>query len=165
MSTALTRAEDAPTHKLTIKLDEGSYKVFYLTEKEADWMAKNINSPDRFISLPKSIDSEAPSFYPKTWARMGKMTHEEIESRRNRYVNPEKIIDAEKEKKQKEETALVRSWIDGHPTEYESLLNKALETLSGRPGMWHSASKGVKKSLVQWEAWRMVYEMVTPESA
>lgn len=154
MTTELATTQDAPTHRLTIKLEDGSYKIFHLNEKQAEWLAQNINSPDRFIVLPKNVDKDAPQFYPKTWATLERMSAEEIEQRRSRYA---KAVQTEQEKaaeaKKREEQKVVRAWIDANPEEFADMRKKAAEKLASMPGIFHAASDGTKRSLVYFEAW------------
>jgi hypothetical protein len=154
MTNELATAQDAPTHRLTIKLEDGSYRLFHLNEKQAEWLAQNINSPDRFIVLPKTVDKDAPQFYPKTWATLERMSEEEVEQRRNRYI---KAVQTEQEKeaeaKKREDQKAVRAWIDANTDEFEGMRRMAAEKLAGSPGMFHAASDGVKRSLIYFEAW------------
>lgn len=158
MTTELATAQDAPTHRLSIKLEDGSYRTFHLSEKQAEWLAQNINSPDRFIVLPKSVDKDAPQFYPKTWATLERMSDDEIRARANRHRkairSAEELADEEQKKK---DQATVREWIASHPEEFEAMKQQAETKLKGSPGMFHAASDGTKQSLIYWEAMRAVY--------
>lgn len=160
MTTSIITQQDIPSHRLSIKIfedeDGQEHRVFYLNEKQAEWLAKNINSADRFIVLPKEVDPNAPSFYPKTWARMEKMTNEEIEARRDKYMNIVDKIKDENIKKERSEAAMkVRKWIQDHPTEWEdSLLLTEAELKSNKGGHYSFASENIKKSLVWYESMR-----------
>lgn len=158
MTHELATAQDAPTHRLSIKLEDGSYRTFHLSEKQAEWLAQNINSPDRFIVLPKSVDKDAPQFYPKTWATLERMSDEEIAARANRY---RKAIQSAEEKadeeQKKKDQAVVRDWIAANPEEFEAMKQQAETKLKNSPGMFHAASAGTKESLIFWEAMRAVY--------
>lgn len=158
MTHDLATAQDVPTHRLSIKLEDGSYRTFHLSEKQAEWMAQNINSADRFIVLPKSVDKDAPQFYPKTWATLERMTDDEIAARSNRYRKAIRSAEekADEEQKKKDQ-ALVREWIETHPKEFEVMKDQATEKLTKNPGMFHAASTGTKQSLIYWEAVRSVY--------
>lgn len=158
MTHELATAQDTPTHRLNIKLEDGSYRVFHLSEKQAEWMAQNINSPDRFIVLPKSVDKDAPQFYPKTWATLERMTEDEIAARSNRYrkaiETAEEKADAEQKRKDQE---TVRAWIESHADDFAAMKEQAETKLRNTPGIFHAASEGTKESLIYWEAVRAVY--------
>lgn len=158
MTRELATAQDAPTHRLSIKLEDGSYRTFHLSEKQAEWLSQNINSPDRFIILPKSVDKDAPQFYPKTWATLERMSDDEIAARSNRYRKAIKTAEekADEEQKRKDQET-VREWIASHPEEFESMKQQAETKLRNTPGMFHAASEGTKVSLIYWEAVRAVY--------
>lgn len=158
MTNELATAQDAPTHRLSIKLEDGSYRTFHLSEKQAEWLAQNINSPDRFIVLPKSVDKDAPQFYPKTWATLERMSDEEIRARANRHRkairSAEELADEEQKKK---DQATVRAWIEANPKEFEAMKEQAAMKLRNSPGMFHAASEGTKESLIYWQAMRDLY--------
>lgn len=158
MTHEISTTKDTPTHRLNIKLEDGSYRTFHLSESQADWLAKNINSPDRFIVLPKSVDKDAPQFYPKTWATLERMSDDEIAARKNRYMKSIQTAEekADEEQKKKDQ-ALVREWIETHPKEFEVMKDQATEKLTKNTGMFHAASTGTKQSLIYWEAVRSVY--------
>lgn len=154
----LVSAKDTPTHKLIVKLEDGTFKTFYLTEKEATWMASVINGVDRFIVLPKTIDPAAPSFYPKQGATMSRMSREELDARATRYINMAKPVrDEEVEKAKAESTAKVRAWVKEHPQEFEQMEREAEERLAAQKGMFHIASKNVKRNLIRYEALRALW--------
>jgi hypothetical protein len=154
MTTELATEQDAPTHKLIIKLEDGQHRMFYLNEKQAEWLAQNINSQDRFIVLPKTVDPDSPQFYPKTWATLERMSDDEIEQRRSRY---RKAVQTEEQKaeerKKREDQKAVRAWIDANPEEFGAMRKTAAEKLARSPGIFHSASEGTQRSLVYFEAW------------
>lgn len=159
----LVTEQGVPTHRLIVKLDDGTFKTFFLTEKEADWMANHINSSDQFIKLPRSVDPNAPSFYPKRGAWMEKMTREEIQSRAESYARSKAVTDVkneEEEKKKREMSEKVKKWITENPGGWEKKLDEAAKELSGKKGIFHSASKETKKNLVKFHAMYLVSEMI-----
>ena len=112
------------THKLTVKLeDQGQFTNFYLTEQEADWISKTINGPEQFIVLPKAVDPDAPSFYPKRGAWLERMDPRE----RERQMKEKAIrqADAEREEREAEErkalSIATNQWIKEHPKQYEDV--------------------------------------------
>lgn len=158
MTQELATAQDTPTHRLSIKLDDGSYRTFHLSEKQAEWLAQNINSPDRFIVLPKTVDKDAPQFYPKTWATLERMSDDEIAARSNRYRKAMQSAEAKADLEQKrKDQEVVRAWIEAHPEEFAAMKEEAAVRLRQSKGMFHAASAGTKDSLIHWEAMRAVY--------
>ena len=163
--TQLIRAEDAPTHKMTVKLEDGTYRVFHLTEKEAVWFADNINSvhPNiAFTNAHRHIDPNAPSFYPKRGAWLERMSRAEVEERHRRYVQSKRAeVDAEEAERAKaERSKAIRAWVKANPEEFARMEREAAERLLQGRGMYHSASKPVKQYLAHYEALRAVDELL-----
>lgn len=154
----LVTLKDVPTHRLTVKLEDGSFKVFYITEQEAVWLTKSINSVEPNLILPKSIDPAAPSFYPKRGSWMERMTKEEITARSRRYAHTTSTIrDQVSESRKKEDNAKARAWIEANPEQFLIMQREAEKKLNDSKGIYHSASDGTKACLIKYEALRNVY--------
>lgn len=161
MTQEIITQRDMPTHKLTVKKEDGTYRQFYLNQKQAEWMAKNINSVEPFIVLPKDVDPNSPQFYPKRGADMEKLSEDDLDRLRRKYQNStqaREVRDEEEERKKHENTEAVRQWMSDNPKEFEKLLDEATKNLTSRKGIFHSASKNVKKTLIMFEAMRYVSE-------
>ena len=66
----LAKLQDSPTHRLSVKLDDGTFKLIYLRKDQAKSILKNINSRDQFIV----IEEEA---HPKFSCRVVKLTEKD----------------------------------------------------------------------------------------
>lgn len=164
MTYSLVTAKDIPTHKLMLKLEDGSFRTFYLTAQEAEWVARNINSMDQFIQLPKTVDANFPSFYPKRGAWMERMPKEEAEARQRRFVG-QGVGNVQEDAAKKEREAKVKEWIEGNPEAFDLMKQEAKERLKKGNGMYNIASRGTQKHLERYEAIRAVHLFLSPPSA
>lgn len=152
----LVTSKGTPTHRLTVKLEDGTFRTFYLLEQEAEWIATAVNGVDPFIVLPKTIDPAAPSFYPKRGAWLERMKPEEVEARQRRYAPP---APAEVAAETAAARAAAKEWIAKHSADFDRLQVIAHGTLEkSGGGFFRMASKGVRASLAKFEAQRRVYE-------
>lgn len=164
----LIRAEDTPTHKLVVRLDDGTFRAFYLTEEEAVWVARNINTVEPNLVLPRSIDPNAPSFYPKRGAWMERMSQAEIATRRARYADKARASvsvggSEAAEAAKREKSSRIRAWVKGHPGDFERMQHEAEDRLRNGKGMFNSASRGVRRNLVRFEAYRAVDDLLSKQ--
>lgn len=160
MTKELVTSADIPSHKLTVKTEDGRFKVFYCTEKQATIIRNGINGADKFLCLPKDIDKDAPTFYPKYGACLEKISKEELESRKKRYdTTVSKVNEQEQEKAKKFESAKVDEWITANPEGWKISLKAAAEKLSSTP-IFKSASEVVQSVLVRMEARRNVHDQI-----
>lgn len=161
-STSLTSPQDQPTHRLTLKLEDGTFRTFFLTPKEAEWMARNINSNDPFIQLPAAVDPAAPSFYPKRGAWMERMSAEEIAARKKRYSVPAETKEDYTKKKRNQE---VIAWSKNNPVEYGRMVLAARERLRKGGGFFLLASRNSQEFLIKYEAMHAAEEHLFPSSS
>lgn len=158
---ALITEENFPTHKLTVKLEDNTYRVFYLNKNQAKWMHQNINGVEQFICLPVDIDPDSPTFYPKRGAWMEKIKQHELDRMRQAYeVEGEKSIDEEEKKEREVKARAVRNWIEENPKEWEKLLDRATKELTSSAGIFNSASKTTRKHLIKFHAMALVADEV-----
>lgn len=152
--TDIVTQKDTPTHRLTVKLEDGTFRTFRLTKTEAAWLADNINSNDPFIVLPQTIDPRAPSFYPKRGATLEAMTDQEIQDARRRYAPPsggagELAVDREARMEREAATA---AWVASHDIEFKRMEDSAQKYLSVTSPFYKAASRGVRKTLAHHHA-------------
>jgi hypothetical protein len=161
MTKELVTAADIPTHKLTVKTEDGRFKVFYVSEKQAIVLRAGINGNDKFICLSKDVDKDAPSFYPKWGACLEKISREEAESRMRRYENTvSSVIDEQKEQAKKFESEKVDAWIQQNPEAWEQKRKDAFVKLKSG-NMFSGASEVVQSVLIRMEARRIVHAEIT----
>lgn len=162
--TQLITQKDMPTHKLIVKLEDGTFRHFYLNPRQAQAIANSINGIEQFICLPKDIDSNSPTFYPKRGAWMEKMSKEELQARLEAYGRSKAVVDAKteaEEAEKREQSRMVRAWVDAHPQEWKKYLEQAAKELPNKLKIFNSASKGAKKSLIKAEAMSLVGDLLT----
>lgn len=161
MNQELATQADIPSHKLTLKREDGTFKQFYLTEKQAFVISKTINAPDQFIVLPKDIDRDSPSFYPKRGAWLERISKDEQEARMKKY---DRAVDAVAEAKQEEakkfESGKVDKWIEENPEAWEQKKQDAFVKMKSGT-LFNGASDVVQSVLVRMEARRMVHADIT----
>lgn len=159
-STSLVTDKDVPTHRLTLKLEDGSFRTFHLTPAEADWMARNINSVDPFIQLPKSVDPNGPSFYPKRGAWMERMSADEMQARRTRHTAA--AAPKENDVERKKRNASISKWIAANPKEYEKLRAESQQRLEQQGGFYKIAKRATREHLARYEAMRAIEAILFP---
>ena len=167
-STAIIGAKDFPTHKLTVRLEDGTFRIFRLNGRQAQFIVEHINSVEQFIVLPRDIDPDAPTAYPKRGAWVEKMSAEELEAGRRRYADSTRaFMNAEQEAAvsaaRAERTKAIRAWIGKHPEHFERMKMRAAAALVVAGGMYHHASKSVKASLAHYEAMRAVDDILAKQ--
>lgn len=159
MNRDVVTAKRMVSHRLIIKLDDGSFRSFLLNIYQADMIAANINSVEPFIVLPDDIDPDSPTFYPKRGAWMEKLTEDEkIAYARRHDRRPESNVQDELKAA---ESKRVHDWIETHAEEFGHMREDAELKLLNSKGIFHSASKNVKENLIWWEARRMVADSLT----
>lgn len=160
MKKELSTLADVPTHKLTVKLEDGRFKVFYVTEKQAERLQIGINGSDKFICLSKDVDKDAPSYYPKYGSWLERIPKEEQKARQERYDHSiTKMTDEHNEQVKKFESEKVDKWIDENPEAWETKKQDAFVKLKAGT-MFNGASDVVQSVLVRMEARRMVHDQI-----
>lgn len=160
MTKELSTQADIPTHKLTLRISEDRYKTFYVTELQAERLAKGINGSDQFISLSKDVDPDAPSYYPKYGSRLERLTKAEMKARQERYDRVvETYVEEKQEEKKKFESEKVDAWINENPEAWEQKKQESFVKMKSTP-MFSSASDVVQSVLVRMEARRMVHAQI-----
>lgn len=153
----LATLQDSPTHKLSIKLDDDTFKVIYLSAEKAKAINSNINSKDQFIV----IEEES---HPKFACRVVKLTQRDIDELQRKHKlacrlqnENKEIEDHEKkmifENKKREE---VKNWCLANKEKAKEYMVLAKERLIIENPFFLKLGKH-RIGLVKCEARKMIY--------
>lgn len=152
----LATLQDSPTHQLSIKLDDGNYKVIYLRHAQAESILKNINSKEQFIV----IENES---HPKFACRVTKLTKRDMDELDRKYKLAAKLQNKNKEEEEQEKKIAfenkkreeVKNWCIANPEKAREYMVQAEDKLRRDHPMFSALGES-RIGLVKCEARKMI---------
>lgn len=125
-------SKEIKTQKLTIPLkSKNGFKIFYITEEQANTLAKAINSNERFIVLSPETTGKGVEFYPKDYVTLETIDKDDLENlHKKSYAKRqnEEIQKKEQENKIKKQKK-ISDFMYKNPKEYDFLINTKIKNL------------------------------------